>query len=357
MKGRVSYLVVRRDNIGDLVLTTPLIRALRQSQPDAWIGALVNSYNAPVLRGNPDLDAVFAYDKAKHHPHRSRLSVYRDTLHLLFNLRAMRIDTVILAGPGAQRQAYRLARWLKPRALLGFVTPDFTPAGLTLPVEYRGGASLHEAEDIFRLLASLGVDAAIAPAAIYADQSMVAALRSQVQAALRNHTPWIGIQLSARRIKQRWPTAKFAELMRELQALHGAGFLLFWAPGAADDVHHPGDDAKARELIDALPDGFPVFARATPDLDGLIAGLSLADAVITPDGGAMHLAAGLGKPVVALFGDSPVARWHPWRVPYEIVQTEVGDVGAIPVAAVLSAWQRLAPTVLRDSRLAPANYS
>ena len=59
-------LVIRRDNIGDLVCTTPLIGALRQRFPHGWLGALVNSYNAPVLEGNPDLDEVFVYTKAKH---------------------------------------------------------------------------------------------------------------------------------------------------------------------------------------------------------------------------------------------------------------------------------------------------
>ena len=59
-------LVIRRDNIGDLVCTTPLLAALRRRFPAAWIGALVNSYNATVLDRNPDLDEVFVYRKLKH---------------------------------------------------------------------------------------------------------------------------------------------------------------------------------------------------------------------------------------------------------------------------------------------------
>ena len=65
--------------------------------------------------------------------------------------------------------------------------------------------------------------------------------------------------------------------------------------------------------------------------------MSLAEIVITPDGGAMHLAAGLGKPVVALFGDSPAARWHPWSTPYRIVQAANQDVADIRVTSVLNA--------------------
>ena len=62
---RERFLVIRRDNIGDLVCTTPLIAALRRARPGAFIAALVNSYNREVLDGNPHLDRVYAYGKAK----------------------------------------------------------------------------------------------------------------------------------------------------------------------------------------------------------------------------------------------------------------------------------------------------
>jgi ADP-heptose:LPS heptosyltransferase len=75
----------------------------------------------------------------------------------------------------------------------------------------------------------------------------------------------------------------------------------------------------------------------TPDLETLIAALSLADRVVCPDGGAMHLAAALGKPVVALFGDSPVERWRPWGVPHRVLRAPSRDVRDIGAAEVISA--------------------
>ena len=70
----------------------------------------------------------------------------------------------------------------------------------------------------------------------------------------------------------------------------------------------------------------PVAACPTEELAELIAGLSLCEAVICSDGGAMHLAAGLGKPILCLFGQSDATRWHPWGVPYELLQAESRDV-------------------------------
>ena len=62
----MKIIVIRRDNIGDLVCTTPLFRTLRRHYPEARIVALVNDYNAPVLDRNTDIDEVFFYTKAKH---------------------------------------------------------------------------------------------------------------------------------------------------------------------------------------------------------------------------------------------------------------------------------------------------
>lgn len=343
MKERI--LLIRRDNIGDLVLTTPLIAALRMARPDAWIGVLANSYNAPVLSGNPHLDALYTYDKAKHRLDDTRWRVYASTARTLFTLRRLKIDWVILAGPAPQRQAHALARWIAPRQMIGFVTPEFAPRSITEPVVYAEGASLHETEDVFRLLAPLGIGGAIPASAVYADQERASALRSMVEAQLGTGGQLIGVQISARRPRQRWPVEHFAQMMTRLHATRAARFMLFWAPGAGDDVRHPGDDGKARQLLDLLPSTFPVFAHATTELAGLISGLSLVDALITPDGGAMHLAAGLGKPVLALFGDSPVVRWHPWHVPHQIVRGAAGEVGTISVEEVLSAWEQLAPKV------------
>ena len=56
-------LVTRTDRIGDLVLTTPVFKALREKFPKAWIAALVFLEHREVVEGNPYLDEVVLYDK------------------------------------------------------------------------------------------------------------------------------------------------------------------------------------------------------------------------------------------------------------------------------------------------------
>jgi ADP-heptose:LPS heptosyltransferase len=339
-------LLVRRDNIGDLVLTTPLISALRAARPQAHIAALVNSYNAPVLDHNPDLDAVHVYDKAKHRPDQPRAAVLARTAGLLLRLRRQRFDQVILAGPGAQRQAWGLVRWLGAREVTGFTTRDFAPVGITRPIDYGDGARLHEAEDVFRLLAPFGVRGAPPPCVLRPDGAAVEAWRVRYPELFVPGRLRIAVHLSARRVKQRWPEAHFAALLAQLAAQHaGCSLLLFWAPGTEDDALHPGDDARAARVQALLPANTAVVPMATTYLPELIAGLSLCDAAILADGGAMHLAAALGKPVLSLFGDSPPERWHPWGVAHEVVRAVSRDVADISVKDVMMAWERLVPTV------------
>src|SRR3989304_5858745 len=75
-----KVLFIRRDNIGDLICTTPAIHALREKFPAAKIGVLVNSYNADAVAGNPDVDEVYVYEKAKHAEGKNRFLVWLGNL-------------------------------------------------------------------------------------------------------------------------------------------------------------------------------------------------------------------------------------------------------------------------------------
>ncbi|MBL8491256.1 MAG: hypothetical protein JNM82_10805, partial [Rhodocyclaceae bacterium] len=128
-----------------------------------------------------------------------------------------------------------------------------------------------------------------------------------------------------------------------IAARPNTGIVLFWAPGPEDDPRHPGDDGKAAALRAALPAGLPVFPMPTAALRELIAGLALCDSVVCSDGGAMHLAAGLGKPIACLFGQSDAVRWHPWGIPHQVLQPASRNVADLGVEEVLAAWAAIAP--------------
>jgi ADP-heptose:LPS heptosyltransferase len=325
----LRILVVRRDNIGDLVCATPLFAALRRHYPGAHIAALVNSYNAAVLAGNPDVDAVHVYTKLKHRrPGESWIATALASWRLLAALRKPPFDHVILAKSGFDRHGLAMARRLRSRNIVGFAPNEALDR------------ELHEVEVVMKLAARLGVAGPPGPVRVFAAPERIARWRARLPGGPQR---WIALHISARKREKTWPAERFLELMKRLGGDAKIGFVLLWAPGPSDDPRHPGDDARAAELARAADGGVPMFAARTESLEDLIAALALCNAFIGSDGGAMHLAAGLGMPIVALFEniESKQRHWHPWHVPYEIVSPQTGDFSAIPVERVEQAWNRL----------------
>jgi heptosyltransferase-3 len=337
----VRVLVIRRDNIGDLVCTTPLLRALRQRFPDGWVGALVNSYNAAVLDGSPDLDGVMAYTKLKHLVGgEGALPVLGARLGMLWRLRRMRLDTVALATPDFVPRVARMARWLAPRQVIGFSDGSRAAARMldwSVPTARVQG--LHEVERVFSLARYFGIPGSAPALRLMPDAGLQ---RKAEEAFPRSAGLKVAVHITARRPKQRWPAERFAELIARLHAEHRARVMLLWFPGPPDDPRHPGDDDKVRVIQSLLGANAPLVAYRAGPLPELIGALAACDAVITPDGGALHLAAGLGKPVVALFGDAGPDRWRPWGVPQRVLQPSSRDVADLSVDDVINAFTDLA---------------
>ncbi|RTL55498.1 MAG: glycosyltransferase family 9 protein [Rhodocyclaceae bacterium] len=325
-------LVIRRDNIGDLVCTTPLLAALRQRYPEGWIGVLANSYNAPVLAGNPHIDAVYTYTKAKHRaPSETLLGVMWRRFTLLLQLRRMHLDDIILAAPAAQPRLLALARWLKPKRIIAFGLTGSGANDVALPLATDDA---HEVDTVFRIARLYGIDGPPPACCVAAPKG----------ATLRDSNT-IAVHVSARKPSQRWAAERFVTLMQNLHASQPAlRFVLLWAPGRTDDPLHPGDDEKAAAIIAALGPDFPVQPTPTAGLDQLIAALAPCDAMICADGGAMHVAAGLGLPIVCLFGNSGLQRWRPWGVPQQVLQKPSLDVADISVEEVAAAFNALRDT-------------
>lgn len=316
--------MIRRDNIGDLVCTTPLLSALRQRHARAWISVLANSYNAPALEGNPDVNQVFAYRKLKHlEAGGSALGALGERASMFWSLRRRRLDLVIVAAGAADLRGARLARLLSPRRI---VQPPAPAAGE------------HEVEHTFAAARMLGITGPIPPLRVVPCTAATGAAREALRRAGMAHLrPLVGVHISARRPLQRWPAERFVALVLALKRQMDAATVLFWSPGANDHPQHPGDDGKAAAIAAGVGTQAPLLAFPTASLADLTGALSVCDAVICSDGGAMHLAAGLGKPIACFFGDSPVARWRPWGVPHVALQAHTRRVADVTVEAATGA--------------------
>ena len=323
--GRCDFnriLIIRRDNIGDLVCTTPLITALRRQFSQARVGVLANNYNAAVLDGNPDIDDVYAYRKLKHvGAESSAISALAEKIGLMWELRRKKLDLVVLAAGSQDTRGAQLARFLAPGRTI-----------LSQPAEKEK----HEVERTFSAARLLGVEGDIPPLRIVPNEDALQRVRQAImRAGLTTTRPLIGLHISARRPVQRWPAERFAELAIALRSQFDAATMLFWSPGAGNRSQHPGDDDKAATILKLTAGRASMIPWATAELPDLVAGLAACDAVICSDGGAMHVAAALGKPILCFFGDSPVDRWRPWGVRHVVLQAPSRKVEDISLEEVL----------------------
>lgn len=342
----MKALVVCRDNIGDTLLTTPLIRALAAG--GYQVDVLANSYNAGVLNGNTDISRVYVYKKNHHRaPGESLVRIFWQRLQIIWRIRRSHYDIAIIAK---SRWDKRFLKWCilsgAPR-IIGLGADPHPAITDLVPLPASGGE--HLVQRFHHMLAPLGIYAAAGPLILHADAEKVAALAQRY--GIDSQLPVLALQVSARRVLQRWPEANFVALAQMAAAAGPCQIILLWSPGAADNPSHPGDDTLAARIVAAcnLPCLIPIPTRS---LDELIAAMQLCDRVVTSDGGAMHIAAGLGKPIVALFGDSDPVRWGPWQVPHQVLLAADENVASITPAEVFSALQQV-DAILPEPLYAP----
>lgn len=326
-------LVIRRDNIGDLVCTTPLLAMLRAALPHAEIAVLANSYNAPVLRGNTDVSKLYAYTKLKHRtPSTSALATLGRSAKLYLELRAARFDWAILAGGNCTPQMLAAGRRSGAQQLIAYRPSEDGDARRIDVCLDPVGEPRHEVLDTAALGAPLGASGEPGPLRVFATK----------RAAEPASPPTIAVALGARDDK-RWPAEKFAALCEGLRSrFPRAQLLLLWPPASAHAATQSDDDAVGHRLLAGSPPH--TTGRPTARLEELIDALAEASLVVSVDGGAVHLAAALGKPVVGLYANRPEVykRWYPWKVPSRVVVSPGVAVREIEADTVLDAAAGLA---------------
>jgi len=306
----MKLLLIRNDNIGDLACTTPLFEALRKAYPEATIDLLGNSYNIDLVRNDPRLSRLWSYEKAKHVSGLGKKIVA--LVHkaiVLCRLRNVQYDVLIIAAPVFNKRTVRLARWIRPKKIYGAATSD--NHGL-LPANYHPVSIDPQAPHVLQVFSyarALGIKDP-APESMSLFLSAEEKKASTAEKALipgSPDLPIIGLQLSARRPKQRWSYEQWKNLIATL--LPHARLRLLWSPGSALSLQHPGDDQLAQQLAAAFS---TVLAKPTTDLHSLMIAFSSCDLILGSDGGAMHIAAALDVATVTLFGDIDPTIWQPY---------------------------------------------
>ncbi|WP_226950935.1 glycosyltransferase family 9 protein [Rouxiella sp. S1S-2] len=325
LAANMKILLIRRDNIGDLILTTPLIATLA-GQQTVKLDLLVNTYNKDVLEGNPHVGKVHLYCKSHHRkPGQTLLGVYFQRLKTILAIRFGRYDVAIVGSTDKRPLQWAKMSGAKRIIAMGANGPDCVTDKI---VSVKGR---HIVEELNALASPLGINEAPGPLELYVSTNEIDSMAEKFR--ISRDKPVYGVQISSRKPQQRWQVEKFIEFIKRLSAHEDCQIVLFWSPGADDNPEHPGDDNKAQQIVDACRDT-NLIALPTFSIRELMAAMSLCDQIITSDGGALHIAAGVQKPVVALFGNSDVDYWGPWKVPSAVLKGPSDDVGLLEVDEV-----------------------
>jgi ADP-heptose:LPS heptosyltransferase len=290
-------LLVRLRSIGDTVLMTPCLGALKSWRPDIRITVVSEPLAAPLLEHHLLVDELVVSSGGT----RARISLIQKLRHarfdVAFNLHGGSTATIISALSGARctvgYQGYRYSWLLKMRApapdiLLGRKSLHSVEQQLALlcwtgvpwprQVELTLPISTDSAASVLGRLKQTGVDRAGPASQGYAVLSPCASAESKI-----------------------WPAASFAEVAVHLKTRYQMASVV---------IAGPGEESIARRIA-ASAKGCAVDLTGL-DLKELVALIAYSNVFIGNDSGPMHIAAAFDRPLVAIFGGSNPTVWNPW---------------------------------------------
>jgi predicted lipopolysaccharide heptosyltransferase III len=336
-------LVIRLRSIGDTVLTTPSLFALKRFLPQSQVDVLLEDWVAPLMDGFEYVDNVITLTP-KNIIARLRVAQKLRTgrYDVVYNLHGGTTATLLTAATGAKhRVGYKSYQYSR-------LHQHLAPA----PSVLWGREKTHSVEQQLGLLGWTGVPVTDRPASCLT-------ITPEAKAAIDQRLQKQGIGTDDR-FALIHPTAAFDTKQWAVDKFAKVAETLFDCGMSIVGITAEKESKVARALQEKSSRPVTTFTNLTlPELSALIARASL---FVGNDSGVAHIAAAVGVPTVVIFGSSNVDHWRPWsRVPSEVVREELDCqpchgyfcekfsqpecIQRVPEQKVLSAIER----VLRES--------
>ncbi|HXH04227.1 MAG TPA: glycosyltransferase family 9 protein [Candidatus Competibacteraceae bacterium] len=289
-------LLITLSNIGDLIMTTPVMEVLHYRYPQARLDVVADARSSELLRHCPYLGELL---------HKDKKAGWRGVLALLRRLRRTRYElSVDLRSDGLSyllRARRRLHKW------------SGQPLGAHAVQQHLGvvAALLDGEPPLPRIWLS-------------------AAERAFAAAALPAGGRWLALAPGANWPPKRWPAARFAELARALA-------------DTVDGVVLLGSQADQADCR-AIAAGLPLPAVNLSGQTGLLAAAAVLERCalfVGNDSGLGHLAAAVGIPTVTVFGPGQPLRYHPWGLRSRYLLAPDADLARLEAGPVADAARGL----------------
>lgn len=289
-----SILVIKLRAIGDVMLSTVVLRNLRTACPDARIDFLTEAPSREVVEGNPDVTSVLVFDARRMTGVALILDVRRAKYDVVIDLFGNPRSAIVtrLSGAGI-RVGYRFG-WRQHC--------------YTVVVEPRGG-EVHNTEFNLDALRAIGVPiVATSPFFPRSAAEAGSADRFFAEAGLQGK-PVVALNMGGGWYTKRWPLKYYAELGDRIAETFHASVVILWGPGERE---------RAEMLRRAMNSNAALIPAV--GLKGLAEILARCSALVTNDSGPMHIAAAVGTPVLAIFGPTNPDLQGPVGEIHEVVQ-------------------------------------
>jgi lipopolysaccharide heptosyltransferase II len=284
--------------IGDLVMLSPAIRAIRQRYPTAHLAVLGQAVSLTSFKQHPDVNQLIPYDRSKGD---YDFANFRDAV---MALRRERFDLAFIFHNSFGSALMARLGWVKQRVGYRHEWRD-----LLLTRRFRiPDRRQHLIETKLDLLRMYGIPATDVHEEVHINRGQaVEWLKEKLGPNLGRRRPIVGVSLGATKDYKRWSAASVNAFIN-LFPVNSCDIVFLGGP--QDRELFSGVYSYNNTVVDLV--GQTTLEELTWVLDKI-------DLYVGPDSGPVHLAVGLGKPVVALFGPTDPARCGPYQYEKAIV--------------------------------------
>ena len=287
-------LVIRMGPFGETLLVTPVLRALRNSLPDAHIAIMVTSYRADLVSANPNIDEVIPYEK--------------QTAKLICDLRRHHFQMVFILQPTFRLVFLALFAGIKYR--VGFATRR--GGELLLTRSAKDNRMQHETDRYLDVVRAAGIQPVTREIEMSVTQDAEQWAREfLIHSGILKERFLIGINPGCDAVPRRWAKERFAEVGDMLVSEYNAQILITTGP----------NEIGLGEEVAALMDHEPgILENVTPMR--ITAVFKQCDLLISNDTGPMHMGIAVGTPTIGLFGLTDPNRWGPVASQHAVIHRD-----------------------------------
>lgn len=299
IKGNIkNILVIRRNNIGDMICALPLLKTLRKAFPQAHITVLSDSINSIIIKNEPYIDNLIVYRKGAGIFKNKYLNLWR-----LFRENKVKFDLCIAIKAGFSSTSALMSLISGARMRMGCLPAKWHPLQrcYNLPLKVQESWRSMHIKDIFiEMIKPLGIEAPVRDISFEIPQESRERVQNFIKANnLLDVDNIVVFNISNNRPDTIWPAERYKETSELILREYNASFII---------TSVSADKAAALTLSKELNNSvyFDEVARIT-DFAALAAAATI---LICGEGGAMHIGVSVNTPTISLWGGTAsVSNW------------------------------------------------